>query len=78
VVYEWAGALRWLRTEAPAQQVRAAAAAAGGHATLFRGHDGQAEVFTPLPPAMLRLHRRVREALDPQGLFNRGRLYSNL
>jgi len=33
---EWGGALRWLRSDAPADTLREAARAAGGHATLFR------------------------------------------
>ncbi|MDX1608550.1 MAG: glycolate oxidase subunit GlcE [Halofilum sp. (in: g-proteobacteria)] len=72
---DWAGQLFWLRTEATAAQVRAAAAAAGGHATLFRGGDGTTPVFTPLEPVVARLHRRLKRALDPAGVLNRGRLY---
>lgn len=75
---EWGGALRWLRTEAPAAKVRAAAAVAGGHATLFRGHDGTGEVFHPLPPALLILHRNLKQALDPKGILNPGRMYAEL
>ncbi|KAF0099026.1 MAG: glycolate oxidase FAD binding subunit [bacterium] len=75
---EWGGALRWLRTDLPAELVRQRAAALGGHATLFRGHDGRGEVFTPLAPALLALHQRVKRALDPQGIFNPGRMYAGL
>ena len=75
---EWGGALRWLRTALPAERVRQRAAALGGHATLFRGHDGVGPVFQPLAPALLALHRRVKQALDPLGLFNPGRLYEGL
>ncbi|MGI4848812.1 MAG: glycolate oxidase subunit GlcE, partial [Janthinobacterium lividum] len=38
--------------EAQAVQIRAAAAAAGGHATLFRGGDKRLGVFQPLAPAV--------------------------
>lgn len=75
---EWGGALRWLRGDLPADLVRQRAAALGGHATLFRGHDGQAEVFQPLAPALRVLHMQVKRALDPQGIFNPGRLYAGL
>ncbi|NWG86385.1 MAG: glycolate oxidase subunit GlcE [Hydrogenophilaceae bacterium] len=75
VFLDWGGAQRWLRSEAPAEAIRQCAAAAGGHATLFRGGDRSGEVFQPLPPAMLGLHRRLKHAFDPQGLFNPGRLY---
>ncbi|WP_324779861.1 glycolate oxidase subunit GlcE [Thiobacillus sedimenti] len=32
-------------------------------------------VFTPLAPAMLTLHRALKQRFDPKGIFNRGRLY---
>ncbi len=72
---EWGGALRWLRTQAGAVAVRAAAERAGGHATLFRGGDRREGVFAPLAPALLRLHRELKAAFDPAGIFNRGRLH---
>ena len=77
-IVEWGGALRWLRSEAPAETIFAAARAVGGHATRFRHHDGSREVFAPLAPALLALHRRVKAAFDPFGLFNPGRLYAEL
>jgi glycolate oxidase FAD binding subunit len=72
---EWGGALRWLKTNAEAATVRAAAARAGGHATLFRATDKSAGAFAPLPPAGARLHRELKSAFDPAGIFNPGRLY---
>ena len=74
---EWGGALRWLRSGADAATVRTAAAAAGGHATLFRGGDKAAGVFAPLAPALARLHRELKAAFDPAGVLNPGRLYSD-
>jgi glycolate dehydrogenase FAD-binding subunit len=75
---EWNGGLRWLRSSAPAGEIRAAAAGAGGHATLFRAADKSAGAFTPLEPALARLHRSVKQAFDPAGIFNPGRLYAEL
>ncbi|MHB1331752.1 MAG: glycolate oxidase subunit GlcE [Sulfuriferula sp.] len=72
----WGGAQRWLKSDAPAAQIRSAAAEAGGHATLFRGADKSAGVFQPLPKAMLALHQRLKQQFDPHGIFNRGRLYA--
>jgi glycolate oxidase FAD binding subunit len=72
---EWGGALRWLRTPADAATVRSAAAGAGGHATLFRGGDKSQGAFTPLAPALLKLHRGLKAVFDPAGIFNPGRLY---
>jgi glycolate oxidase FAD binding subunit len=75
---EWGGSLRWLRTPADAAEVRAAAAGAGGHATLFRGGDKRRGAFTPLAPALLKLHRGLKAVFDPAGIFNPGRLYPEL
>jgi len=72
---EWGGALRWLRTRADAAAVRAAAERAGGHATLFRAADKTAGAFAPLSPVLLRLHRELKAAFDPAGIFNPGRLH---
>jgi arylsulfatase A-like enzyme len=52
------------------------AAALGGHIERVRGTAGPA--FQPLPPSLLALHRRVKAALDPDGLFNPGRMYAEL
>jgi glycolate oxidase FAD binding subunit len=75
---EWGGAQRWLRPEVDAAAVRKAAAAAGGHATLFRGGDRVGAVFHPLPPPLMGLHRNLKQAFDPLGLFNPGRIYPEL
>jgi glycolate oxidase FAD binding subunit len=55
--------------------VRAAAERAGGHATLFRAAEKAAGAFAPLSQALLRLHRELKAAFDPAGIFNPGRLY---
>ena len=47
---EWNGGLRWLRTSATAAEVREAAHKAGGHATIFRGSDRSAGVFSAISP----------------------------
>jgi glycolate oxidase FAD binding subunit len=75
---EWGGALRWLRAPADAAEVAAAAQRAGGHATLFRAARKPAGVFAPLSPVLLRLHRELKAAFDPAGIFNRGRLHPDL
>ncbi len=75
---EWGGAQRWLSATLPAAQVRDAAAAAGGHATLFMGHDRSAGVFAPLKSPLDRIHRELKRAFDPDGVFNLGRMYPGL
>jgi glycolate oxidase FAD binding subunit len=73
---EWGGAQRWLRSDADAATIRAAAERAGGHATLFRGGDKSAGVFHPLAPAVAKIHRNLKQSFDPAGIFNRGRMYN--
>jgi len=75
---EWGGALRWLASNADARALREAAKRAGGHATLFRASDKSAGAFQPLAPALMELHRKLKRELDPQGIFNRGRMYAEL
>ena len=72
---EWHGAQRWVKlTPQDAPRVREAAARAGGHATLFRGGDGQALVFTPLAEPLARIHRALKAEFDPAGIFGSGRM----
>jgi FAD/FMN-containing dehydrogenase len=75
---EWSGAQRWWRTRADAALIRAEAARAGGHATLMRGTDKSAGVFTPVGDALMGIHRRLKAAFDPERIFNPGRLYPDL
>ena len=72
---EWGGALRWLKSGAEAAIVRAAAARAGGHATLFRAREKPAGAFAPLTPELARLHQELKQSFDPAGILNPRRLY---
>ena len=73
-VIEWSGALRWVATDASAEQVHAAARAAGGHATRFRSNTSDVPLMR-LDPGVLALHRKLKAALDPQGIFGPRRLH---
>lgn len=78
---EWGGALRWLADGGDAHSLRSAAARAGGHAVLFRAPESarcRDGAFAPLPPPLMALHRRLKKAFDPHGIFNPGRLYAEL
>ncbi|HTS53385.1 MAG TPA: glycolate oxidase subunit GlcE [Burkholderiales bacterium] len=72
-VIEWNGSLRWIATDAPAQQVFEVARQAGGHATRFRVNNGTPMIR--LDPAVLELHKRLKAALDPDGIFGPRRLH---
>ena len=75
---DWAGGQAWLTTSASHVEVTRACAERGGHATLFRGAREDEAVFSLLAPALLALHRRLKLAFDPAGVFNPGRMYEGL
>jgi glycolate oxidase FAD binding subunit len=78
------GGLVWLASDpspAAAQSVRAAVRQIGGHATLIRAPDEFREivdVFEPLTPAVKELTRGIKASFDPDGIFNFGRMYSDI
>lgn len=73
---EWGGGQRWLCSDAPAARIRERAANLGGHAAAFRGGDRNADVFHPLATPLEKIHRRLKDAFDPAGIFSPGRLYN--
>jgi len=79
---DWLGGQRWVWADAgdaqAAQRLRAVAAAAGGHATLFVAGQpaltGATARFDPIKPPLDRIHRELKREFDPAGIFNPGRL----
>ena len=69
-LYDWAGGQAWLLTEEPAAKVRAVTAALGGHALCLRGAPAFAAREGPLGA----LQARVKDAFDPLGVLNPGRM----
>ncbi|SEN36265.1 glycolate oxidase subunit GlcE [Halomonas caseinilytica] len=76
MLHDWAGAQRWLRSAAPDKTIHDEAVRLGGHAT--RWTTGRGSPFTPLSPVLAKYHRRLKAELDPNGIFNPGRLYAEL
>jgi glycolate oxidase FAD binding subunit len=72
---EWGGAQRWLCTDASALELRTAAAAVGGHATIFRARDRSPGVFTPSTAPLSRIQHQLLSAFDPDAVFDAGRLF---
>jgi glycolate dehydrogenase FAD-binding subunit len=77
LLIDWGGALRWYANPEGNAAVRTLAAQAGGTALCWRGPAPQGR-FHPLQPAVAKLHRRLKERFDPQGIFNPGRLIAGL
>ena len=81
-LYEWGGALRWLKSDASSELIQETLAKVDGHASLFRhskkSAELQAELFQPLSPGLLRIHKNLKQAFDPENILNPGKLYSGL
>jgi glycolate oxidase FAD binding subunit len=80
-LFDWAGGLLWLSVpeagDAGAAAIRGAVGR-DGHATLVRAPEqvrARVPVFQPQPTALAALSRRVKQAFDPLGLLNPGRMY---
>ena len=88
LLLDWGGAQRWVYagegvgegvgegTEKDASAWQRLAADEAGHAWLYRGGDRSTETAPPLPPLLKALHQRLKQAMDPAGILNPGRLYS--
>ena len=70
---EWNGLQRWYALDSTS--ILAIAAAAGGHATLFRCAGPAESVFTRPAEAAVRLHASLKTIFDPAGILNSGRMY---
>jgi glycolate dehydrogenase FAD-binding subunit len=75
---EWTGAQRWIVPADANIDLHATSALAGGFATRFRAVEARAEIFSPLPAALMQVHRELKRTFDPQAILNPGRLYADL
>jgi glycolate oxidase FAD binding subunit len=87
--FDWGGGLLWcaLPVSVSASDVHRVAQDAGGHARLVRSaraHEGADadnavdQAFSPLDSANRAVHQRLKQAFDPTGVLNPGRMYADL
>ncbi|MSQ58998.1 MAG: glycolate oxidase subunit GlcE [Betaproteobacteria bacterium] len=76
-VMEWNGALRWISGGTEAALVHEIARKSGGHALLYRGAGASRGVYR-LDAATLKLHQRIKSAMDPSSVFGPGRLHPQI
>ena len=72
---DWGGAQRWLRGDYEFGEMESLAQNAHGQVSLFRGGNRDGEVFHSKNEMQKLIHKRIKTAFDPQGIFNPGRLY---
>ena len=73
---DWGGAQRWLAGRHDHDALEAIAAKSGGEVGRIRGGDRKSEVLPSLVGIKCELLIRMKQAFDPAGVFNPGRLYS--
>lgn len=71
---DWGGAQRWLKGDQSAEIVRSRASRYGGHAECF-SEDQSVPTYHPLATALLAANQRFKDALDPAGILNPGRIW---
>ncbi len=78
-LFDWGGALRWLKSDEPPAVVFQQAARQQGHAVLFRPEKHEPEqIFQPLADSLKKLHHKLKKSFDPLGIFNPGRMYQDI
>lgn len=80
--YDWAGGLIWLEipelSDAAATEIRHVLSEIPGHATLVKAPRelrALVDVFQPPEPYVAALTKRLKQAFDPNGVLNPGRMY---
>ena len=77
---DWAGGVLWIAGE-QVDGLHAITEGFGGHAMLMRASAekrARVSIFPPEVPVRAALTRRVKDAFDPDGLFNPGRMYEGV
>jgi glycolate oxidase FAD binding subunit len=75
---DWAGGLLWVLLPVAAQASRLHRIAARHQALgwRFAADEHNEDAFTPLSAGAARMNQMLKRALDPQGIFNPGKMYA--
>ncbi len=73
---DWGGAQRWLAGQHDRDELERSAVGSGGEVTRYRGGERSADVLPSLAASKRAVLLRMKQAFDPAGVFNPGRLYS--
>ena len=76
-IIEWHGGQRWIHHDGETD-IFALASSLGGHACLYKTRSRADDIFQPLDTQLMRLQRNTKQAMDPMGIFNPGRIYRGL
>ena len=77
-ILDWGGAQYWFASARSAEAIFQQAQELEGSATLFCNNSKQEACFQPLASAVYKLHEGLKQAFDPQRVFNPGKMYAGL
>jgi glycolate oxidase FAD binding subunit len=77
-LYEWNGAQRWFISDSTPEAIRDEVSRHGGHAVCFRNCPEPVQVFHPLDSGLLKIHRHLKQAFDPESILNPGKMYEEI
>ena len=75
-LFNWSGSQRWLRGDFSLEELTQLAKEQHGEVQLYSGGDRSQDVATENNPVVKTLISNVKRSLDPDSIFNPGRLYS--
>jgi len=75
VMSEWNGALTWVNT---CDDMHHFAKQHEANATRYSLNNNTKDIFQPLQPGLIKIHKNLKQAFDPENIFNSGRLYSEI
>ena len=76
-VIEWNGALRWIVADLDPAIAFKLAEKAGGHASVFRSGNKRHGI-QQLSSGLLAVHKKLKRAFDPHGIFGPGRIHADI